>query len=76
MLTPTAMNDAFKALMHGRKCFVVKRTLKLINSEIQDLVNRKGTDASNMFDEEDEDPEFSDDEEERAYKLAKKKKKQ
>ena len=66
------MNEAFKKLLHGRKTFVVKRTMKVINHEIQALIDKPGTDASNMFDEEVSDPEFSDDEEERAYKQQKK----
>jgi len=69
------MNEAFKSLLHGRKTFVVKRTLKTINAEIKALIEKTGTDASNMHDEEISDPEFSDDEEERAHKQRKKQKK-
>jgi hypothetical protein len=66
------MNEAFKQLLHGRKTFVVKRTMKLISHELKALIEKPGTDASNMFDEEISDPEFSDDEKEREYKLKKK----
>ena len=42
----------FKQELHDTLCFVVKRTMKLINSRLDDLIAQKGCDASNMFDEE------------------------
>lgn len=63
--------------LHGVDCFLVKRTLKVINSKLCELMKQKGTDASNVFDEEvlPDDQEFSDDELEKEHKRIKKMKK-
>lgn len=41
-----------KQALHGQLTCVVKRTMKLINSRLDDIMAQKGCDASNMFDEE------------------------
>lgn len=47
---------------------IVKKSLKLINAELPSIMNKKGCDASNIYDEELSDKEFSDDDAERAHK--------
>ena len=66
-----------KRKLHDRSTFVVKRTMKMINAKLDDLLKQKGCDASNMFDEEipASDQEFSDDEAEKEAKKIKKMKK-
>lgn len=54
---------------------IVKKSLKLINAELPSIMNKKGCDASNIYDEELSDKEFSDDDAERAHKKQKKQKK-
>ena len=62
--------------MKGRQICLVRKCLKTINSALPKLLNEKGCDASNVYDEEiREDEEFSDDEKERAHKKSKKNKK-
>ena len=63
--------------LHGSECFLVKRTLKVINHKLSEILKKKGCDASNMFDEEvaENEKEFSDDEVEREQKKIKKLKK-
>ena len=53
----------------------MKRTLKTIDGKMDEILSKKGCDASNMFDEEvfETEQDFSDDEIERAVKAAKKK---
>ena len=46
----------------------------MINAELPSIMNKKGCDASNIYDEELSDKEFSDDEAEKAAKRAKKQK--
>lgn len=72
--TQTAV-DFLKVNLHGRQTFLVKRTLKTIDGKMDQIMSKKGCDASNMFDEEvfETEQDFSDDEMERAVKLAKKK---
>ena len=57
--------------------YVLKRTLKLIQTDLDAMINKPGCDASNMYDEEvqQEEQEFSDDEKEQEYKRARKQKK-
>lgn len=50
-LTPDQINF-MKQELHDRQTCVVKRTLKLINSRLDEIIKKKGCDASNMFDEE------------------------
>ncbi len=38
--------------LHGCETYLVKRTLKLINNQLDRILSKKGCDASNMFDEE------------------------
>jgi len=54
--------------------FVVKRTLKTINSQLDNIMSQKGCDASNMYDEEltHEEQELSDDDDEKERKRANK----
>ena len=52
--------------------FLVRKCVKTINADLPKLMNQKGCDASNAFDEELSDQEFSDDEAEAAFKRAKK----
>ena len=63
-----------KEQLHGQPCCVVKRTMKLINSRLDDLIAQRGCDASNMFDEEllPTEQEFSDDDEEKEAKKLRK----
>jgi hypothetical protein len=53
---------------------VVKRTMKVINSKMDDIMKKKGCDASNMYDEEvlETEQDFSDDEMERETKRLRK----
>jgi hypothetical protein len=53
---------------------VVKRTMKLINGKLEEIMKKKGCDASNMFDEElmPTEQEFSDDDEEKEAKKLRK----
>lgn len=66
--------DFMKRELHGKLTCVVKRTLKLINSRLDEIMKKKGCDASNMFDEElmQTELEFSDDEEEKEAKKQRK----
>ena len=50
--TPEQLADLMKEKLHGRNTFVVKRTMKIINARLDDLLKQKGCDAGNMFDEE------------------------
>ena len=54
--------------------YVVKRTMRLINGKLDELMSKKGCDASNMFDEEvlPTEQEYSDDEDEKEAKRLKK----
>ena len=54
--------------------WVVKRTMKLINGHLDEIIAKKGCDASNMFDEEvmKTEQEYSDDEEEKEAKKLRK----
>ena len=64
----------FKERLHGAPTCVVKRTIKMINGRIDEIMSKKGCDASNMFDEEvlPTEQEFSDDEMEKEAKRIKK----
>ena len=75
--SPEQLAELMKARLHDRGTFVVKRTMKMINARLDDLLKQKGCDASNMFDEEIpvSDQEFSDDEAEKEAKKLKKMKK-
>ena len=42
--------------------------MKVIQTSIDELIQKEGCDASNMFDEEVNEPEFSDDEQEKQFK--------
>ena len=66
-----------KHMLHQMETFVLKRTLKVIQTDLEELINKPGCDASNMFDEEvhNDDLEFSDDEKEKERKRQKKQKK-
>ena len=63
-----------KLELHGRLTNVVKRTMKLINGKLDEIMSKKGCDASNMFDEEvlPTELEHSDDEEEKEVKRQRK----
>ena len=61
-------------MLHRMETFVLKRTMKVIQTSIDELINKEGCDASNMFDEEVNDPEFSDDEQEKLFKKQRKQK--
>jgi hypothetical protein len=62
--------------LKGKQVCLVSKCLKTITSQLTSLMKKKGCDASNVYDEEQgSDPEyFSDDEQERAFKLKKKNK--
>ena len=64
--------------LHDKRTYVVKRTMKLINSRLEEIISKKGCDASNMFDEEVplSDQEHSDDEVEKEQKRLRKLKNQ
>ena len=55
-------------MLHRMETFVLKRTMKVIQTSIDELIQKEGCDASNMFDEEVNEPEFSDDEQEKQFK--------
>ena len=38
--------------LHTERVFLVKRTLRMINNRLDEIMAKKGCDASNMFDEE------------------------
>lgn len=59
-------------MLHRMETFVLKRTMKVIQTSIDELMQKEGCDASNMFDEEVNDPEFSDDEQEKQFKRQRK----
>lgn len=63
-----------KREFHGKLVGVVKRTMKLINGRLDEILQKKGCDASNMFDEEvlPTEQEYSDDEEEKEAKRLRK----
>ena len=63
-----------KEQLHDRNTCVLKRTMKLINGRLEEIMSKKGCDASNMFDEElmPTEQEFSDDEEEKEAKKLRK----
>ena len=69
-LTSSAGFTSMRESLHGQDLFLVKRTLRLINNKIDQILKMKGCDASNMFDEElpPEEQEHSDDEYEREQK--------
>lgn len=71
--------EELKDFIKGREVSLVKKCLKTITSQLPEIMNKKGCDASNVYDEEArnaDDPEyFSDDEQERAHKALKKKNK-
>jgi hypothetical protein len=62
--------------LKGKQVCLVSKCLKTITNQLPQLMKKKGCDASNVYDEEQgSDPEyFSDDEQERAFKLKKKNK--
>ena len=66
--------DFMKANLHDQLTYVVKRTMKMINSRLDEIMQKKGCDASNMFDEEvlPTEQEYSDDEEEKEAKRLRK----
>ena len=59
-----------KQELHDQLTHVVKRTMRLINGKLDEIMSKKGCDASNMYDEEihETDRDFSDDELEREAK--------
>jgi hypothetical protein len=59
-----------KEFLVGKRVGLVKRALKTINNRLPSIINAKGCDASNAFDEEvGSDQEFfSDDEKEKEFK--------
>ncbi len=63
--------------LHGVDCFLVKRVMRVINNKLDEIMRKKGCDASNMFDEEvpEEEQEYSDDEIEKEMKRVRKLKK-
>ena len=63
-----------KQELHDQLTHVVKRTMRLINGKLDEIMSKKGCDASNMFDEEvlPTEQEFSDDEDEKEAKRLKK----
>ena len=63
-----------KEQLHDKHVYVVKRTMKVINSKMDDIMKKKGCDASNMYDEEvlETEQDFSDDEMERETKRLRK----
>jgi len=70
--------EIYKQMLHKMETYVLKRTLKMIATDLDELINKPGCDASNMYDEEAQqnEQEFSDDEQEREYKKARKQKKE
>ena len=68
------MAHLLRAELHDKRTYVVKRTMKLINSKLEEIMGKKGCDASNMFDEEIpvSDQEHSDDDVEKESKRLKK----
>ena len=72
--TQEQLAHLLKAELHDKRTYVVKRTMKLINSKLDEILAKKGCDASNMFDEEIplSDQEHSDDDVEKEAKRIKK----
>jgi len=75
---PEVLTQELKAALHDKRTYVVKRTMKLINSKLDEIMSKKGCDASNIFDEEipESDQEYSDDELEKEAKRLRKLKSQ
>lgn len=69
-----SQNIEVKNQLLESKIYLVVKTLKVINAQLPVIMNKKGCDASNIYDEElpENDREFSDDEKEREWKKAKK----
>ena len=59
-------------MMIGLQVCLVKKCLKTINAELTKIMSKKGCDASNAWDEELSDKDFSDDDAEKEHKKAKK----
>jgi H/ACA ribonucleoprotein complex non-core subunit NAF1 len=68
--------DNLKNQVVDQMVCLVKKCLKVINAELPDIMNKKGCDASNIYDEEipEHEQEYSDDEKEKAAKKARKNK--
>mmetsp|Transcript_27256 Transcript_27256/g.26303 ORF Transcript_27256/g.26303 Transcript_27256/m.26303 type:complete len:115 (+) Transcript_27256:535-879(+) len=66
--------DSALGELKGKEVFIVQKCMKVVTSDIPKLLNQKGCDASNAFDEEirKEEQEFSDDELEQRIKREKK----
>lgn len=69
--------QSMRESLHGVDCFLVKRVMRVINNKLDEIMRKKGCDASNMFDEEvpEEEQEYSDDEIEKEMKRVRKLKK-
>ena len=65
--------DDIREFIKDQEICIVKKSLKLINSELPNIMSKKGCDASNIYDEELSDKDFSDDEAEKEHKRAMKK---
>ena len=63
-----------KTFLKDKEVSLVQKCIKTINSELPTIMSKKGCDASNIYDEEASDKEFSDDEAEKEYKRNKKNK--
>ena len=49
---PKSEVELYKHMLHRMDTFVLKRTLKVIENTLDELISKPGCDASNMFDEE------------------------
>lgn len=44
--------ECYRQMLHKMETFVLKRTLKEIKTDLEDMIKKPGCDASNMYDEE------------------------
>ena len=49
---PSNEIEIYKQMLHKMETYVLKRTLKVIHTDLEELINTPGCDASNMYDEE------------------------
>lgn len=49
---PSSEIEIYKQMLHKMETYVLKRTLKVIQTDLEELIKKPGCDASNMYDEE------------------------
>ena len=44
--------EIYRQMLHKMETYVLKRTLKTIQTDLEEMIKKPGCDASNMYDEE------------------------